>query len=309
VLSLYALFLAFGLAEKLHRIAMLGGGGMKRSFLGILLSSIMLVIVMPLLLTSCTGIPVVEVTAVNVIQNTGFEEPTGNVTYPPDNWTSVNTSLGRSIDAYSGNYSAYIYGANTSYTQTVRIKAVALYRFVGYVKSNNSTATLNLTVQDSDGEPVASDILWLAESMALKLEPHVILSTNQTVWEKDMVYFYSPETAYYAVIKLEMTPKGGASNPEAWFDDILLEEKYECFIATAAYGTSTASEIDTLRAFRDKVLLKNSLGSQLVAFYYDVSPPVADFISEHDVLRTLVKELLVEPVVSLVEVTETLWRD
>jgi hypothetical protein len=82
-----------------------------------------------------------------------------------------------------------------------------------------------------------------------------------------------------------------------------------CFIATAAYGTSTAEEIDTLRAFRDEVLLQNSLGSQFVDFYYQVSPPVADFISEHAPLRALVRELLVEPVVWVVEATGTLWQD
>jgi hypothetical protein len=82
-----------------------------------------------------------------------------------------------------------------------------------------------------------------------------------------------------------------------------------CFIATAAYGTSTAGEIDTLRAFRDEVLLQNSLGSQSVAFYYEVSPPVADFISQHEPLRTLVRELLVEPVVRVVEAAGTLWQD
>ncbi|MBA7648770.1 hypothetical protein ES703_56560 [subsurface metagenome] len=98
-----------------------------------------------------------------------------------------------------------------------------------------------------------------------------------------------------------------------YFDNIELVPAEEgnggdgCFIATAAYGTSTAAEIDTLRAFRDEVLLENGLGSQLVAFYYDVSPPVADFISEHDVLRTLVRELLVEPVAWVVEATGTLW--
>ena len=80
-----------------------------------------------------------------------------------------------------------------------------------------------------------------------------------------------------------------------------------CFIATAAYGTSTAAEIDNLRAFRDEVLLQNSLGSQLVNLYYEVSPPVADFISEHDVLRTLVRELLVDPVAWLVEATQAIW--
>jgi hypothetical protein len=82
-----------------------------------------------------------------------------------------------------------------------------------------------------------------------------------------------------------------------------------CFIATAAYGTSTAAEIDTLRAFRDEVLLESTLGSQLVEWYYQTSPPLADFISEHEGLRTLVRELLVEPVVWVVDAIGILWRD
>ena len=82
-----------------------------------------------------------------------------------------------------------------------------------------------------------------------------------------------------------------------------------CFIATAAYGTSSAEEIDTLRAFRDEVLLESAVGSQLVELYYQTSPPVADFISENDVLRTLVRELLVDPIASVVEATETLWQN
>ena len=80
-----------------------------------------------------------------------------------------------------------------------------------------------------------------------------------------------------------------------------------CFIATAAYGTSTAGEIDTLRAFRDDVLLENTVGSQLVELYYQTSPPVADFISEHEGLRTLVREFLIDPITWLVQATEAIW--
>ena len=82
-----------------------------------------------------------------------------------------------------------------------------------------------------------------------------------------------------------------------------------CFIATAAYGTASAAEIDVLRAFRDEVLLESAVGSQLVEWYYRTSPPVADFISENAVLKALVRELVVDPIASLVDVTGTLWRD
>jgi len=80
-----------------------------------------------------------------------------------------------------------------------------------------------------------------------------------------------------------------------------------CFIATAAYGTEAAAEIDVLRAFRDEVLLENSLGSQLVELYYQTSPPVADFIAENDVLRTIVRELVIDPMVSVATFTQGIW--
>jgi polyhydroxybutyrate depolymerase len=81
-----------------------------------------------------------------------------------------------------------------------------------------------------------------------------------------------------------------------------------CFIATAAYGTPTAKQIDVLRAFRDDVLLKSTVGSRLVDFYYRTSPPIANFISQHSVVRTLVRELLIDPIVWVVQATGNLWQ-
>jgi len=65
-----------------------------------------------------------------------------------------------------------------------------------------------------------------------------------------------------------------------------------CFIATAAYGTPMAEEIQILREFRDEYLLTNSLGKGLVEFYYKVSPPMAEFISEHPTLKPIVRDAL-----------------
>ena len=83
---------------------------------------------------------------------------------------------------------------------------------------------------------------------------------------------------------------------------------FGCFVATAAYGTSTAEQIDVLREFRDEVLLKNALGSVSVTLYYRLSPPVADFIAGNEAVRTLVRELLVDPIVWLVKATGDTWQ-
>ena len=80
-----------------------------------------------------------------------------------------------------------------------------------------------------------------------------------------------------------------------------------CFVATAAYGTERAVELDILRAFRDQVLLKNALGSRFVEAYYRLSPPIADFIAENDFLRAVVREVLIDPIVNIVQWSQGLW--
>jgi hypothetical protein len=82
-----------------------------------------------------------------------------------------------------------------------------------------------------------------------------------------------------------------------------------CFIATAAYGSSTAGQIDILREFRDGVLLESAAGSRFIDLYYRLSPPIADFMSGNSFLRTVVRELLVDPVVWMVRATGGIWRN
>jgi hypothetical protein len=81
-----------------------------------------------------------------------------------------------------------------------------------------------------------------------------------------------------------------------------------CFIATAAYGTPSAEQIDVLREFRDSVLLESTAGSLFVSLYYQFSPPVANFIAGNELLRTLVRELLIDPIVWVVEATGDMWQ-
>ena len=80
-----------------------------------------------------------------------------------------------------------------------------------------------------------------------------------------------------------------------------------CFIATAAYGTDTAEQLNILREFRDTVLLPNRLGAEFVSLYYKTSPPIADFISQHEVIRTLVRASFVDPIVKILTWTHNLW--
>jgi hypothetical protein len=96
---------------------------------------------------------------------------------------------------------------------------------------------------------------------------------------------------------------------------ITMEDDYEitanfepslgCFIATSAYGTPMAKEIEILREFRDGYLLTNTLGQAFVDFYYKLSPPIAEFITDHPSLKPIVRAGLLPAVAMSVVAVNT----
>lgn len=71
----------------------------------------------------------------------------------------------------------------------------------------------------------------------------------------------------------------------------LLDEK-GCFVATAAYGTAQAHEIQVLREFRDVVLSRTEAGRAFIRWYYEHSPKWAAVIRDHEMLRGMVRAFL-----------------
>jgi hypothetical protein len=79
---------------------------------------------------------------------------------------------------------------------------------------------------------------------------------------------------------------------------LVSKSKTSCFIATACYGSPDCSQVCDLRRFRDEVLLKSTFGIMVVSAYYHLSPPLALWLANHHIWRSLVRSVLIEPGVS-----------
>jgi len=200
---------------------------------------------------------------------------------------------------YAGNWTAQITGDGDTLTNWVLVGNSTMpltYNAWGWIYvSGNVTGVIALD-------------FW-AGVQGIQLSPTTILSTNDTndVYVQKTITMQAPPGTTHLRIRLLGT--GWNDGAEVRFDEIgFYPVTGYCFIATAAYGTETAAELNILRDFRDQVLLENALGSRFVEAYYKVSPPVADFIAKNDFLRAIVREVLVDPVVHLLQWSQGLWR-
>lgn len=176
------------------------------------------------------------------------------------------------------------------------------------INTNSATLNMGYTVEDYSQVQVrfaykkSTSVFWSYTDWVSK----AVDGTHA-----ESVTELSPDTKYNfkAQLKYNSTVIEGATLHFTTDTSSVPPPSGGCFIATAAYGTPTAEQIDVLREFRDVVLLESTVGSQFVALYYQFSPPVAEFIAGNELLRTLVREVLIDPIVWVVEATGDIWRN
>lgn len=66
-----------------------------------------------------------------------------------------------------------------------------------------------------------------------------------------------------------------------------------CFVATACFGSSDNDTVVTLRRYREVVLKISTVGRFSIYWYYKLSPPIANFVSNHRRIKTIVQCVLV----------------
>ncbi len=120
------------------------------------------------------------------------------------------------------------------------------------------------------------------------------------------------EPAMVAEPDMVAEPTMGASEPICGKGTVLkdglcvVEEKKKgggCLIATAAYGSEMAPQIQFLREIRDNTVLQTESGSAFMTgfnqFYYSFSPTIADYERENPAFKETVKLALTPMLTSL----------
>lgn len=86
-----------------------------------------------------------------------------------------------------------------------------------------------------------------------------------------------------------------------------------CFIATAAFGSALAPEVQFLREVRDNVLRKTRWGHQFFesywSYYYQFSPQLAEHMRADPELNQLVRWSIVTPIINYLKIVMRRPRD
>jgi hypothetical protein len=121
--------------------------------------------------------------------------------------------------------------------------------------------------------------------------------TQQTLTLKDLL----PETPYTVAVRAFDDCHNTSEIATTTFTTAprKIGEVDACFVATAAYGSLLANDVEMLRRFRDVLLKHSVLGELAVETYYTFGPPVAGVVGESDLLREVARDALT-PIVSWV---------
>jgi hypothetical protein len=145
----------------------------------------------------------------------------------------------------------------------------------------------NLTVEEDGAELSDSVVDGLENNVRYAFRVALVDEANNVVQ-----FFPSATTA---------TANGCDSSPPAancpWAatpDQVLglLSEDFNCFIASAAYGTSIEPKLDVFRKFRFKILLQRPWGRKFVEQYYHYGPYAARYIHDKPILRGIARGFL-----------------
>ncbi len=125
---------------------------------------------------------------------------------------------------------------------------------------------------------------------ALRYNPsHIKALNNKGTIFGQLERWDDAKQCFEQVLKLEPDNEDAKENLKLLSDFRAGKHKRRCFIATAAYGSPSAPEINILRRWRDFQLMHSQTGVGFVNIYYKMSPYIARIISKSNFQKAIVR--------------------
>jgi hypothetical protein len=175
---------------------------------------------------------------------------------------------------------------------------------VSLVDVTASSATLRFTAPGDDdqvGKVSGYEIRYLAnrELTAENFAEGSAIAANITPVEPGLMQSIDitsllPETDYWIGVRAfdDCRNSSTLSIVKLTTADRPVGEVGWCFVATAAYGSAMASDVELLRRTRDSLLRRTIVGELAVAAYYTFGPALAGVVGESEALRAFARGLL-----------------
>lgn len=200
--------------------------------------------------------------------------------------------------------------------EIVSIKLVSEFRS-GYPTDHPDQFRYFLYVTVANNGPIASQgsitstYFNVSYAPSLTLQPTLPIAVSLDEGEKK-TYLYTtdwveiPHSTY--TVNWEFTinddtlldPVEPNSDSGSWTGEVIPVDTEACFIATAAYGSRLDPHVQSLREFRDKILMRSWIGRKFVSIYYEFSPPIARHIEQSEPLKKITRIALI-PVIFTIE--------
>ena len=181
------------------------------------------------------------------------------------------------------------------------------------LKQPVEAGTLKVLMQEqttvNGNEAYAIDAIGLfvynGENVTVKFKEVTIYDTEKFytfAYSNDLENFDSHISQFDETVNSFVIPSKYNSNNEI-INETPTEENGGCLIATAAYGSELAPQVQQLRELRDNSLLQTESGKSFMEsfnkFYYSFSPAIADYERENPVFKEVVKLTLTPMLASL----------
>jgi len=179
-------------------------------------------------------------------------------------------------------------------------KAISIYKKILESNPNDTHALHNLgLVYDNLGNDDMA-LEYYQKTLRLNSQDEYALTNIGTIMEERGQY---EDALEYYQEAIEVNPEFVTALQNERTVKAKIEEGGGCLIATAAFGSEMAPQVQFLRELRDNTVLQTTSGTTFMngfnQFYYSFSPQIADYERENPVFKEAVKVSLTPLLTSL----------